>query len=91
MLVYSLDRCYLELVVVSKGNDAFALGGRGSTASQRAHGEFAPTDAARKVPVPWCRECERETAGPVPTPPGAMLLVEPWWVVRALRSSTDMP
>ena len=53
----------LEMV---KGNGAFASGGRGSTASQRANGELAPGDAARKVPVPWCRECEWETAGLVP-------------------------
>ena len=40
------------------------LGGRGSTASQRAHGELAPNYAAGKVPVPWGRECQQETAGP---------------------------
>jgi len=37
--------------------------GSGSTASQRTHREPAPGNAARKVPVPWCRECRWETTG----------------------------
>eukprot|EP00445_Apocalathium_hangoei_P085033 CAMPEP_0204220166 /NCGR_PEP_ID=MMETSP0361-20130328/80784_1 /ASSEMBLY_ACC=CAM_ASM_000343 /TAXON_ID=268821 /ORGANISM="Scrippsiella Hangoei, Strain SHTV-5" /LENGTH=65 /DNA_ID=CAMNT_0051185535 /DNA_START=41 /DNA_END=235 /DNA_ORIENTATION=- len=39
---------HLDLEMV-KGRDAFASEGRGSTASQFAHGELAPRDAARKV------------------------------------------
>ncbi|CAE8617423.1 unnamed protein product [Polarella glacialis] len=44
----------------------FKQEGRGSTASQRTDGELAPIHAAGKVPVPWGRECQRETARPQP-------------------------
>jgi len=41
-----------------------SLEGRRSTATQWTHKEFAPKNAAAKVPVPWGRECHWETRRP---------------------------
>ena len=41
-----------------------SLEGRRSTATQWTHKEFAPKNAAGKVPVPWGRECHWETRRP---------------------------
>ena len=43
-----------------------SLEGRRSTATQWTHKEFAPKNAAGKVPVPWGRECHWETRRPKP-------------------------